>query len=132
MPRQRRETTPLVHVRLYPMAGGRPRRDGRVRSGWYRNPDGVEELGLERQVGSVVSVFLRETSLHLHWCFSPSLRLRYSSGTVHRVVVAATRLRGRCFGAAVCRRCCGFGIFCAVAVAAAALALALVPLVLCS
>ena len=26
MPRQRRETTPLVHVRLYPMAGGRPRR----------------------------------------------------------------------------------------------------------
>ena len=158
MPRQRRETAPLVHARFYP-TGGRPCRGGRVRSGWYRNPDGVGELGLERQVGSV-SVFLRKTSLRLHWCFSPSLRLRYSSGTVHRVVAAVTRLRGRRFDAAdflryrccyrcyyrccycCCRSYCCFqlvlrtfnAVFAATAAVApaAALVLALVPLVSCS
>ena len=151
MPRQCRGTAPLVHARFSPR-GGRLPRGGRVRSGWYRNPDdGVRELGLERQVGSV-SVFLRKTSLRLHWCFSPSLRLRYSSGTVHWVVAAVTRLRGRRFDAAdflryrccycCCRSYCCFqlvlqifyAVFAATAAVApaAALVLALVPLVSCS
>ena len=66
-------------------------------SDWYRNPDGVGELGLERQVGSSLCFLpgngLASSLMYLRpWVSNAVLGLRTGL-----VVVTAARLRGRCY-----------------------------------
>ena len=74
-----------------------------VCSDWYRNPDGVGELGLERQVGSSL-------------CFPPGNGLASSlmylrpwvSNAVLGLRTGLLSLRRGFVDAVICRRCCGF------------------------
>ena len=77
--------------------------DGRVCSDWYRSLDGVGELGLERQVGSVSVFFGRRACTFTGVFLRPCV-----SDTVLGLCTRLLSLRRGFVDAAIYRRCCGF------------------------